>query len=121
MPSNQSLTLLETPFPAGGVIRLLQSGRTRAKYAKLEYFDAPAAAYARAEASRTNVFFGVAAGSTHSGEKSDLTSAAAVWVDLDLKRFADPSDLAAAVRGFPIPTSAVVASGSSTAPITPIR
>ncbi len=112
MPSNQSRTLLETLFPAGGVIRLLQSGRTWAKYAKFEYFETPAAAYTRAQASRTNVFVGVAAGRSRSGEKADLTSAGAVWVDLDLKPFASPSDLAAAVEGFPIPPSAVVASGS---------
>ncbi len=48
MPSNQPLTLLETLLPDGGVIRLLLSGRTWAKYAKFEYFDAPATAYARA-------------------------------------------------------------------------
>ncbi len=58
------------------------------------------------------MFVGLAAGCSRSGEKVDLTSAGAVWVDLDLERFADPSELAAAVAGFPIPPSAVVASGS---------
>lgn len=82
------------------------------------HFFASAEAVARAAAQltgRANLYVGVAL-RRGGGDKAHCTRVAAVWVDQDYKHYPDEDGAAAALERFPLPHSAVVASGGGLQP-----